>query len=101
MPDCLWCNEPILDHEARVPLNNDTAWEHMECFIRSVMGSLGHQMHQCPCYGQFDKSEIRMSRRECARQAFVYWHLEQMRLDSATRDQQDANGRGMEANPLD
>jgi hypothetical protein len=43
---------------------------HMECFIRSVVGSVGHQMQQCHCYGGTVDDPPNMSKREAARAAY-------------------------------
>jgi len=43
-------------------------WHH-DCFLRSVIGSVGHQLKQCHCYGGTTEDPPEMSKREAARAA--------------------------------
>lgn len=43
---------------------------HHECIVRMVVGSVGHQTKQCPCFGGKLDDPPGMSRREAAREAF-------------------------------
>lgn len=68
---CHWCEEQIENSEA-----SHVAGLHRECAIRSVVGSLGHQLRLCSCYAT-PKSEglddpPGMTRREAARIASSY-----------------------------
>jgi hypothetical protein len=70
---CAWCSEPILHGEDGVAHENG-ACEHIECFIRSIVGSVAHQKHRCPCYGGSDDHEEKgMTKRAAARAAFENW----------------------------
>jgi hypothetical protein len=70
---CLHCEEPILESEAALPLNNGTLFMHRECMFRQVAGSVGHQRGQCMCHNIEDTSEDGLTLRESARRALAYW----------------------------
>jgi hypothetical protein len=59
---CGHCNEEITG----ASLNFGIALFHIECGIRMVSGSVGHQQGRCSCYGETDRSEIGISKREAA-----------------------------------
>ena len=80
---CLHCDEPIeagdrgaFSHGA-IP---DAAYahvdgygpmlpEHLECRLRQVVGSVGHQLGQCSCHGGTLEDPPGMTRRQAARAA--------------------------------
>jgi len=73
---CLWCEEPIAaeDSGVRMPYLSDgpprAVYQHVECFVRSLLGSVGHQLQLCPCFGGDETCEPEtMTRRESARAA--------------------------------
>lgn len=71
---CLHCQEKISENDNGyvVPVFGsgvrliDFRAEHYECFMRTVVGSVGHQMHECECYGHQDLSELGMTKRAAA-----------------------------------
>jgi hypothetical protein len=70
---CAWCAEPILEGEDGIEHPNGSC-EHIECFIRSIVGSVIHQNHRCPCYGgSKDHDEKGIPKRAAARAAFENW----------------------------
>ena len=70
---CLHCKEVIREFEQRRPLNGGREWMHLQCLIRNIMGSVGHQKGECSCYGKVDTSEDGLSLRDAARLAYAYW----------------------------
>ena len=61
--DCLHCGEPAtLDAATRQAL-------HRECAIRMVVGSVGHLLGQCSCFGGTREDPPALSTREAARKA--------------------------------
>lgn len=84
--DCFWCGEPVLPGEgasdpvfvvdsARRGAMRD---RHVECAIRAVIGSVGHQRGKCSCYGGTEEDPPGMTRRDAARVAKAEW-AERMR----------------------
>ncbi len=71
---CLHCEEPIFPWDHTVPLNNGEFAMHHACFMRGVIGSVGHQLGMCSCHGETDTSEIGMSRREAAEFALKFYN---------------------------
>jgi len=71
---CAWCHEPIHRGENGVDLEN-SSYEHIECFITSIVGSVAHQEHRGTCYDSFvdDCQQDEISRRETAKAAFLSW----------------------------
>lgn len=39
---------------------------HVECGLRMIFGSVGHQLHKCGCYGGDEDDPEGMTRREAA-----------------------------------
>lgn len=80
---CSWCGEGFTDDDNGVGtpgLEEDgvhLSYHHQECFLRMVLGSVGHQQHRCSCYGGTDEDPPEMTRREAARAAVAYWRLHQ------------------------
>lgn len=81
--ECVWCEEPIeagqrgfmIPHlEGERGKFHEVAygrpWHH-ECFIRSIIGSVGHQMHVCSCYGGYAGDPEGMTKRQAAIAAFI------------------------------
>jgi len=70
---CAWCGEPILRGEDGIE-DQDGRCEHIECFIRSIVGSVTHQKQRCPCYGGSDEHDEKgIPKRAAARAAFENW----------------------------
>lgn len=77
---CAWCAEPIAadDFGYLVPDaygRPDRAW-HQECFLRQVVGSLGHQERTCSCFGGCDEDPVGFSKRQAALMAVAKFHAE-------------------------
>lgn len=74
--ECMYCEEPIAGGDAGFMIPYDFegkhAPHHQECFMRSVIGSVGHQQHECSCHGREDTSEFGLSIREAAINAAKY-----------------------------
>ena len=64
MTRCHHCTEPLLPHE-RVEHGY-----HIECMARIVLGSVGHQLQRCHCYGGTEEDPPGMSVREAAKAAY-------------------------------
>ncbi len=79
---CIWCDEEFSasDSGFAMPLittkkGQQLAYYHRECLIRSIMGSVGHQRHQCRCYGGKTDDPEGMTPRQAARAAYVEYAL--------------------------
>ena len=70
---CLRCNEPILPDEK----HDETTYIdehgqallsslHRECAIRSIVGSLGHQLGMCSCHGGTFEDPQELTKRQAA-----------------------------------
>jgi hypothetical protein len=78
---CLHCGEPIEDRDSgvilpHVNLQGETTFEaqHRECFMRGIVGSVGHQLGRCSCYGGSPDAEgdpPGLTRRAGARAAYL------------------------------
>lgn len=67
---CLWCDEPIEADASGWGQGAAGPWAHVECFSRQLLGSIGHQLHLCSCYGGDYEDPPNMSRREAAKAAW-------------------------------
>lgn len=79
--ECVWCEEEVKPDENAITLphieqGNGISFEvlHFNCFMRTIVGSVGHQMHLCGCYGGHQDDPIGVSRREAANQAVNLWN---------------------------
>lgn len=68
---CPYCAEPILESEPVREIANGTL--HEECLVRMVIGSVGHQLGVCSCYGGVAEDPPELSLREAARLARETW----------------------------
>ena len=82
---CLYCGEPIVESdrglllpqgcisdEVRDPVNCPI---HLECMIRSAVGSLGHLRRTCSCFGGEEEDPPNMTKRQAAIAAFNEFNL--------------------------
>jgi hypothetical protein len=76
---CHWCGEPFSDTDCgyTVPvLGTITAVAyHWECQVRQVIGSVGHQMRTCSCYGGFVEDPPHLTKRQAALEAVRLFEL--------------------------
>ena len=78
---CLWCTEPIEDGDsgviqpylAEVGRPPTLVAQHRNCFLRSVLGSVGHLNGQCSCSGGNHGDPPGMTRRQAADVAAEAW----------------------------
>jgi hypothetical protein len=77
---CGYCKEPLEENpppQDFIGMGDEPEDMHRECFMRSVLGSLGHMMGFCSCVlgrGKGIEDPPRMTRREAAKAAYVYWN---------------------------
>lgn len=64
---CLWCAEPVSPEET----DPVCLFYHRECQLRSTLGSVGHQLRRCPCYGGDLEDPPELSKRDAARAAVL------------------------------
>lgn len=70
--ECLYCKELVeLGDRGLVNVIGQTF--HLECQVRMIVGSVGHQMKQCYCYGGSQEDPPNMTRREAAKAALELW----------------------------
>jgi hypothetical protein len=79
---CRWCEENIeeLKIAKRLPRiyidctkTTEFDYYHMECLVRSIIGSVAHQDRRCPCYGGVDGEPEDLTKRENAISAYQYF----------------------------
>jgi hypothetical protein len=66
---CLLCEQAVVEGESGVLLGfidaegqGGVAPQHIECFLRSLMGSVAHLERRCTCYGGTVPEQDRHSR---------------------------------------
>ena len=74
---CNHCDETIKEGDSGIWLNNDTLPLHLECFMRSVVGSAGHLMGRCSCFGGDEDDPPGLTRREAAKAAMEMFYSKQ------------------------
>jgi hypothetical protein len=68
---CLWCKESITPSDSGWGQTADGPWMHVECFVRQMAGSVGHQLKLCPCFGgTYEGEPETLSKRDAARAAW-------------------------------
>lgn len=81
---CLHCEEPIaatdtgfmvpyLDVPGASDARNYDKPFHFECFLRGIVGSVGHQLKQCSCYGGTREDPEGYTKRQAAVAAVEAW----------------------------
>lgn len=76
---CLHCEEPIERWASGVVLTciqqqagtRRRRPQHLECFLRGILGSVGHLQRRCSCYGGQDEDPPNLSKRDAARAAVL------------------------------
>lgn len=67
---CGWCGETFGPEDSGLLLDADetTMPYHVECQLRSVLGSVAHVEHRCGCFvmGSDDNDDPRLTKREAA-----------------------------------
>ena len=72
---CTLCEEPIgLQDNGFYQADGDYSF-HFECFIRVIVGSVGHQRGTCSCYGGTDEDPPGLSIRDAARAALLEYRI--------------------------
>lgn len=74
---CTLCEEPIA--EGDMGLVQGECVRHYECDMRSIIGSVGHLMGKCSCYGGTEEDPPGMTRRQAAQAACALWERRQFR----------------------
>ena len=69
---CQRCEEPITDKDSSIVMGCSHALHH-ECFMRGVLGSIGHQMGRCGCHGGQLEDPFEMTQRQAAKAALDYF----------------------------
>ena len=92
--NCEWCGEPVTEGQLCRPVAcvrengiAEVGAYHHECLLRSIVGSVGHQLKRCSCFGGTFEDPPNMSRRESALAAVGTWQtLMRLRFAYETDD---------------
>jgi hypothetical protein len=76
---CLLCGEAIAEGDIGTIDGADQV-THYECRMRGVIGSVGHQLRRCSCFGGTEEDPPGMSRRQAAQAACALWETIQRTL---------------------
>lgn len=69
---CMLCKEAIAEGDAGT-IDGVGNVVHYECQMRSLIGSVGHQMRRCSCYGGTEEDPPGMTPRQAAQAALDLW----------------------------
>jgi hypothetical protein len=69
---CLFCDEEVRPQD-KTRTVNESDLVHLECMMRQVVGSVGHQNGTCSCFGGSDEDPPGMTKREAAQEALALW----------------------------
>lgn len=76
--ECLYCKESVeLGDRGFVNIIGQVF--HLECQVRMIVGSVGHQMKQCYCYGGNEEDPPGLTRRQAAIKAKELFDLNNSR----------------------
>lgn len=70
---CRRCGEPVANGDKVSPALLDGRVMHYECGLRIVVGSVGHLLRLCSCYGGNTEDPEWMTERQAARAATALW----------------------------
>lgn len=68
---CGHCGELFVPGDMGYVPSGVTEGLHVECFTRMIMGSVGHQLHTCSCYGGEEEDPPHLNTRNAALAAFL------------------------------
>jgi len=68
---CGWCDEDVQLGDMGTIIGNQVC--HYECQMRSVAGSVGHQLGRCSCFGGTEEDPEGMTNRQAAIAAARLW----------------------------
>ena len=71
--NCQYCSEPIDPAWPFKTINGGADAMHGECYIRMLMGSVGHQLKACSCYGGTTEDPPGMTKHEAAHAAAIVY----------------------------
>lgn len=75
---CLYCDETIEADDRGMTTNceGQEQPEHLECFMRQLLGSVAHLEKRCGCYveGSHEGDDPNLTPREAARAALALWN---------------------------
>lgn len=77
---CPHCEEPFELNDMGVMLVDGNPL-HLECFERTIFGSLGHQLKTCSCHGGTRSDPAGMTIRQAARLASEFFHFTRDRIE--------------------
>jgi hypothetical protein len=80
---CVHCVDGFVADDRGVIITN--APLHLECFLRTVLGSAAHQEGRCSCFGGTGEDPPGMSKRESARAAQRAFHDRSVRAPDRER----------------
>lgn len=78
---CIFCDEEIAETDTGniyPSITQNRLIEkpcHYECQMRGIVGSVGHQMKKCSCFGGTEEDPPGSTKHEAAIAAARYWHL--------------------------
>ena len=84
MPDkcCSWCQERFNGYDQRLgipdALSESFTFYHPNCFMRTILGSVGHQQKKCNCFGGNEEDPPEMSLREAANAAVALFEYNKL-----------------------
>lgn len=67
--ECTWCGEPIREDDQGFITAGSPRMFHEVCFLRQIIGSVGHIRKRCNCYGRCEGDPPGMTLRQAARAA--------------------------------
>lgn len=69
---CILCDEPVEQGDIGT-INAAGQIAHHACTFRQVVGSVGHQLKKCSCYGGTEEDPPGLTRKEAAIAALHLW----------------------------
>lgn len=72
---CFYCEEPVADGDQGliIPCGMVPLPIHLDCHLRQIIGSVGHQRKRCSCYGGTEEDPPGMTKRQAAEAAARMW----------------------------
>lgn len=92
---CIFCREPIVATDSGT-VNMAGQVSHYACQLRQVVGSVGHQLHLCSCYGGTQEDPEGMSHRQAAELAMKLHHALSLNLPTRVIRREGEGGKSVE-----
>jgi hypothetical protein len=89
---CDFCKETLVEGDSGISIpafadvGSSESFYHIDCFLRTIFGSVGHQRKTCSCFGGNEEDPSGISLRHAARLAVEEWKNNERNVPECDHD---------------